>query len=49
MDEVTYNERGNSLTMIKRPESSLDSELIESLAPDDEEDKAPATNNGEHA
>ncbi|MBA2647563.1 MAG: ATP-binding protein [Pyrinomonadaceae bacterium] len=35
MDEVAYNERGNSLTMVKRAESSLDHELIESLAPDD--------------
>jgi len=35
MDEVEYNERGNSLTMVKRAESSLDHELIESLAPDD--------------
>ena len=41
MDEVEYNERGNSLTMIKRPESSLDAELIRSLAPDDR----PAPNN----
>ncbi|MDT4965712.1 MAG: hypothetical protein QOJ64_449, partial [Acidobacteriota bacterium] len=29
MDEVIYNERGNRLTMIKRPEDSLESELIE--------------------
>lgn len=36
MDEVEYNERGNRLTMVKRPESSLDSELIESLTPQDE-------------
>ncbi len=35
MDEVAYNERGNSLTMVKRAESSLEHELIESLAPDD--------------
>jgi len=35
MDEVEYNERGNRLTMVKRPESSLDSELIDSLTPDD--------------
>ncbi len=50
MDEVAYNERGNSLTMVKRPESSLDSEIIQSLAHgDDEEDKGPAPNNGEHA
>jgi CheY-like chemotaxis protein len=44
MDEVAYNERGNSLTMVKRPESSLDSELIESLSHDD--DEAPAPSNG---
>jgi serine/threonine-protein kinase RsbW len=49
MDEVAYNERGNSLTMVKRPESSLDSELIESLAHDDEEDEGPAPDNGDHA
>ncbi len=41
MDEVEYNERGNRLTMVKRPESSLDAELIKSLAPDD----LPAPNN----
>ncbi|HVF86493.1 MAG TPA: ATP-binding protein [Pyrinomonadaceae bacterium] len=35
MDKVEYNERGNSLTMVKRAERSLDHELIESLAPDD--------------
>ena len=35
MDEVEYNERGNRLTMVKRPESSLDAELIDSLTPDD--------------
>ncbi len=35
MDEVAYNERGNSLTMVKRAESSLEHELIKSLAPDD--------------
>ena len=35
MDEVEYNERGNRLTMVKRPEISLDAELIKSLAPDD--------------
>jgi serine/threonine-protein kinase RsbW len=34
MDEVQYNERGNRLTMVKRPEDSLDSELIEALTPD---------------
>jgi CheY-like chemotaxis protein len=47
MDEVAYNERGNVLTMVKRPESSLDSELIESLSHDDDEAAAP--NNGERA
>jgi CheY-like chemotaxis protein len=36
MDEVAYNERGNRLTMVKRPEPSLDQELIESLAPKDD-------------
>jgi anti-sigma regulatory factor (Ser/Thr protein kinase)/CheY-like chemotaxis protein len=35
MDEVKYNERGNRLTMIKRPEDSLESELIEALTPDE--------------
>jgi serine/threonine-protein kinase RsbW len=35
MDKVEYNERGNRLTMIKRPEDSLDSDLIESLGTDD--------------
>ena len=42
MDEVAYNERGNRLTMVKRPEKSLESELIQSLAPADD---APSTNN----
>ena len=36
MDEVEYNERGNRLTMVKRPEGSLDAEIIEALAPDDQ-------------
>ena len=35
MDEVQYNERGNRLTMIKRPEDSLETELIEALTPDE--------------
>jgi len=35
MDEVKYNERGNRLTMIKRPEDSLETELIEALTPDE--------------
>jgi CheY-like chemotaxis protein len=35
MDEVKYNERGNRLTMVKRPDESLDHELIESFTPDD--------------
>ncbi len=35
MDEVMYNDRGNRLTMIKRPEETLDHKLIDSLTPDD--------------
>jgi anti-sigma regulatory factor (Ser/Thr protein kinase)/ActR/RegA family two-component response regulator len=35
MDEVIYNERGNRLTMIKRPEETLDHKLIDSLTPND--------------
>ena len=35
MDEVKYNERGNQLTMVKRPEDSLESDLIEALTPDE--------------
>ncbi|HEV7842117.1 MAG TPA: ATP-binding protein [Pyrinomonadaceae bacterium] len=35
MDEVKYNERGNRLTMVKRPEDSFDKDLIESLTADD--------------
>ncbi|HLL74160.1 MAG TPA: ATP-binding protein [Pyrinomonadaceae bacterium] len=35
MDEVMYNERGNSLTMVKRPEETIDQKLIDSLTPDD--------------
>lgn len=41
MDEVEYNERGNRLTMVKRPESPLntadplDAELIKTLTSDD--------------
>lgn len=35
MDEVRYNERGNQLTMIKRPEETLEHKLIEELTPDD--------------
>ena len=34
MDEVEYNERGNRLTMVMRPEGSLESELIDALTPD---------------
>ena len=33
MDVVEYNERGNRLTMVKRPDPSLESELIETLSP----------------
>lgn len=40
MDEVEYNERGNRLTMVKRPEDSLEADLIETLTPD----KPPAHN-----
>jgi CheY-like chemotaxis protein len=43
MDEVAYNERGNRLTMVKRPEQTLESDLIESLAPT--ADDIPAANN----
>jgi hypothetical protein len=35
MDEVKYNERGNRLTMVKRPEDSFDQDLIESLRSED--------------
>ena len=41
MDEVEYNERGNRLTMVKRPESSLDAELTKALSP--KKDDQPAT------
>lgn len=40
MDEVQYNDRGNRLTMVKRPEDSLESELIEAFTPD-ESDQTP--------
>jgi CheY-like chemotaxis protein len=33
MDEVKYNERGNRLTMIKRPEDSLEANIIKSMTP----------------
>ncbi|HJQ33090.1 MAG TPA: ATP-binding protein [Pyrinomonadaceae bacterium] len=33
MDVVEYNERGNRLTMVKRPDPTLEHELIESLTP----------------
>jgi CheY-like chemotaxis protein len=39
MDEVKYNERGNQLTMVKRPEDSLEAKLIESLTPEDDNKK----------
>jgi anti-sigma regulatory factor (Ser/Thr protein kinase)/ActR/RegA family two-component response regulator len=35
MDEVRYNERGNRLTMIKRPDETLEHKLIDKLTPDD--------------
>jgi serine/threonine-protein kinase RsbW len=31
MDEVQYNERGNRLTMVKRPEENFEKDLIEAL------------------
>jgi serine/threonine-protein kinase RsbW len=37
MDEVAYNERGNRLTMVKRPEESFDNKLIDSLTPEDQD------------
>ena len=42
MDEVMYNERGNRLTMIKRPEETLEHKLIDKLTPEDDDD-APRT------
>jgi anti-sigma regulatory factor (Ser/Thr protein kinase)/ActR/RegA family two-component response regulator len=36
MDEVKYNERGNRLTMVKRPEDSLETDLIKALTPDEQ-------------
>ncbi|HKS29661.1 MAG TPA: ATP-binding protein [Pyrinomonadaceae bacterium] len=36
MDEVSYNERGNRLTMVKRPEDSFEKDLIESLSDRDD-------------
>jgi CheY-like chemotaxis protein len=36
MDEVKYNERGNRLTMVKRPDDSFESDLIESLTERDD-------------
>jgi len=44
MDEVVYNERGNRLTMIKRPENTFDQQLIEKLTPDE---SAAPSNNGQ--
>src|SRR5436305_8080087 len=35
MDEVKYNERGNRLTMVKKPEDTFDQDLLESLSSDD--------------
>ena len=37
MDEVEYNDRGNRLTMVKRPDNSLEHDLIESLSPPDDD------------
>ena len=36
MDEVAYNARGNRLTMVKRPDDALGTQLAKSFAPDDE-------------
>ncbi|HEX8653585.1 MAG TPA: ATP-binding protein [Pyrinomonadaceae bacterium] len=36
MDEVAYNARGNRLTMVKRPDDALGTQLVKSFAPDDE-------------
>ncbi|HEX8558288.1 MAG TPA: ATP-binding protein [Pyrinomonadaceae bacterium] len=36
MDQVEYNERGNRLTMVKRPEDSLETDLIKALTPDEQ-------------
>jgi CheY-like chemotaxis protein len=38
MDEVKYNERGNRLTMIKRPENSLEADIIKTLSPAEQTD-----------
>ncbi|HYP52698.1 MAG TPA: ATP-binding protein [Pyrinomonadaceae bacterium] len=35
MDQVEYNERGNRLTMVKRPDASLEHDLIETLTQDE--------------
>lgn len=36
MDEVEYNERGNRLTMVKRPEESFENQLIDKLSEDEQ-------------
>jgi CheY-like chemotaxis protein len=36
MDEVAYNARGNRLTMVKRPDDALGTQLVETFASDDE-------------
>lgn len=40
MDEASYNERGNRLTMVKRAEDSLDARLIDALAPDEQRSRS---------
>jgi serine/threonine-protein kinase RsbW len=35
MDEVEYNARGNRLMMVKRPEGSIEPELVEASTPED--------------
>ena len=36
MDEVEYNERGNRLTMVKRPDDALGTQLVETFASEEE-------------
>jgi hypothetical protein len=47
MDEVAYNDRGNRLTMVKRPEESFDNKLIESLTPEDQRRRGGNSNPGD--
>ena len=47
MDEVVYNERGNRLTMIKRPDNTFDRQLIEKLTPPEDAPTAGKNGHGE--